>query len=391
MIENVRTIEELDADDPGVVQGKHSLWFQELGVKIPYQRGGFATCRPLHEGFYDLNATLSDEVSILRALSDVGMAPPIGAWVFVETLISTYDGVRRFDPIGAWGYEMGDATRMPPGAFDLKLMRQDFPIKGSPAAWNDAGKPDNTVNGYLVDARRTAWDRLRWYGNETACVPQRGVDLQVLQHQVVKRCQFPPGERAEPYQEFYLGDRWIRGARSVCLRSEMLGFRPRPEEVVVDLGCQSGGFLQYAWFEQQRIHGVQVPPTNGALAGVDCEEGYIRCARDLARANGQCIDFRCLDLVADTRVVEEWAHDLARASGRERVDHLLLLSMEKHIGEPLLWRLVDEIGARRTYIETNAQQEGRYRLRKDVELRGGRYVGNSADRNTRRLYVIERE
>jgi SAM-dependent methyltransferase len=368
----MKTIDLVDATAPGAVVGRHAIWLPELEVKVPFQWGGLVTKYQHLEPGYDPAATLPHELAILRELAHEGMAPPIGELVRIDTLVSEHRGAWHADPCGAWGYEMADATALPPGRFSIERMRE-LPIAGSDGAWGDVAKPGNVVNGYLVDVRRSAWDMLRWT-DEVAPLPVLWQDLAELRARVHRDCQFPAGERAEAYQDFWIGGQLERGQRRVVERAEAIGFRPRAGESVLDIGTQSGGFLQFA----ARAGAARV-------AGVELDTSYVDCARALARSCGQNISIRRMDVVAERDAFLAWA----RAYFPAGVDHLLLLSMEKHIGERFLFDLVDAIGARRTYIETNAVAKDRpMKLWPEVERRGGRHVGDTADRNLRRLYQI---
>lgn len=373
----MRTIPLFDATAPGVSVGRHAVWASALGVKVPFQWGGRITKYQHDELDYDVAATLPHELAILRALAAEQMAPPVGDLVFVETLVSKHRGAWHADPCGAWGYEMADATTLPPGRFNLARMRATLPIAGSEGAWNDIAKPGNVVNGYLVDARRSAWDMLQWTGGGLPELPARAEDLDALRARVHRDCQFPAGQRAEAYQDFWLAGELARGQRRVIERAEALGFVPRRGDTVLDIGSQSGSFLQYA-----HAYGCL------RLAGVELEPCYIDCARALARSCGQNICFRWMNVVRERDEFFSWVS----AYYPRGVDHLLLLSMEKHIGERFLFDLVDVIGARQTYIETNAVgvDAGPMKLQPEVLARGGHHVGDSRDRNLRRLYRIDR-
>jgi SAM-dependent methyltransferase len=372
----MRMIHILDATRPDVVCGRHAIWAPALGVKVPFQWSGKVTKYRHAEPGYDPTDTIPHELAILRALAAEGMAPPIGEVAFVETLVSEHVGAWVADPVGAWGYEMADARKLPPGRFSIERMRQ-LPISGSEGAWNDIGVPgrDNVVNGYLIDVRRSAWDMLRWTGGDLPELPRIEQDLDALCARVHRECQFPAGARAEAYQDFLLGQRWESGQRRVPARAASLGFLPKPGESVLDIGCQSGGFLQYA-----AVLGAD------RMVGVDVVPEYIDCARALARANGQNICFRQLDVVKEREAFVSWV----RAYFPRGVDHLLCLSLEKHLGDAFLFDLIDEIGARRTYVETNAVNDrAPMKLWPEVRARGGVHVGDSLDRNLRRLYQIE--
>jgi SAM-dependent methyltransferase len=377
------TIETLDLTAPGPVMGHHSIWLPARGIKIPFQFGGkiCKRSRPGEPGYP--RDSIVDEVMILRALAAEEMAPPVGDLVFFRNVISDYGGAWTCDPLGAYGYEMEDATRLPPGKFHVDAMRR-MPIEGSPGAWSDItveGR-DNVVNGYLVDARRSGQDLLRWMGPRFA-LPDEREPVAELRARVHRECQFPSGERAEAYQDFWIGGELQRGQRRVVERAQALGFVPRPGESVLDVGCQSGSFLQYAAI-----------CTGGAarLVGVELDPRYVDCARALARSCAQNINIRRMDVTADRAAFLAWV----KAYFPGGVDHLLLLSLEKHIE---IFPLLDAIGARHTYVETNAvavddgrgpPPQGAMKLHSEVLARNGRHVGNSRDRNLRRLYRIDR-
>lgn len=383
----MRTIPIVDTTDPGVLVGRHSIWSSRLGIKIPFQFSGRITKYQHQEASYDPAETIPHELAILRALAAERMAPPVGDLVFVETIVSEHPGGWHCDPLGAYGYEVEDATTLPPGRFDLGAMKR-LPIEGSPGAWSDIGVPgrDNVVNGYLVDVRRTAWDMLRWRGGDLPCLPAVAEREGELEQDVRRLCQFPAGQRPNPYQDFYLGGRWVRGERQVARRAQLLGFMPRPGETVLEIGCQSGGFLQFAHLAMGGA---------GVVLGVEVNEDYVGCGRRLARHAGQNICIRRMDAVAERAKLLSWV----RSRAPRGVDHLLLLSMEKHLGEREMFALLDAVGARRSYVETNAvapddgtgsEAKGPMKLWPEVKARGGVHVGNSRDRNLRRLYRIEK-
>lgn len=368
----------------GAVLGNHSIWLPSLGVKVPFQWGGQVKkrTRPQEPGYP--RESLVDEVQILRALSAQGMAPPIGELVYFREVVSDHPGALHIDPCGAYGYEMADAKGLQPGRFSVEAMRA-LPIEGSPGAWNDISVKgrDNVCNGYLVDVRRSGQDLLKWTG-ERFPLPDGREDAGELRARVHRECQFPQGQRAEAYQDFWLRGTLERGQRRVIERAQGLGFAPKQGESVLDIGCQAGGFLQYAWHAAEG---------RGIFAGVEIDPGYVACARALARSFSQNLCVRQMD------VVKERAELLAWVKGyfpKGRPDHLLCLSLEKHF-DP--FPLIDAIGARVTYIETNAvakdtgagpEPKGEMKLWPEVSRRAGKHVGNSRDRNLRRLYRIER-
>lgn len=374
----MRTIPVVDATQPGAVVGRHAIWLPELQIKIPFQHAGLVTKYQHAEPDYVPAESIPHELAILRALARLGMAPPIGEVVRVDTLISEHPGAWHADPIGAWGYEMADANTLAPGGFSVRAMRE-LPIFGSLGAWGDIDKPGNVVNGYLVDVRRSAWDMLRWEGGGLQQLPigeiNAAFDSQALLTRVHRDCQFPAGERDMAYQDFWLRGKLERGQRRVVERARALGFEPESGDSVLDIGTQSGGFLQYA-----AMRGAS------QLAGVEVNPAYVDCARALARSCGQSICIRQMDVVAERDAFLAWVRAYFPGG---RPSHCLALSMEKHLGEAFLFDLVDAIGAKHTYIETNAVDQARpMKLWPEVEKRGGRHVGDTNDRNLRRLYQI---
>lgn len=384
----MKIYDELDLINPpkGAVIGNHGIWlpnYDGKSIKVPFQWGGKVTKYSKRETCYPRDS-LSDEIAILRALAELQMAPPIGDAVFFRNVISNYPGAWHCDPCGAYGYEFADATKLPPGKFSLDVMRQ-LPIEGSSGAWGDVAKPENIVNGYLVDVRRSGQDLLHWQGDRPwpfLGSAEYSVDLRARVH---RDCQFPPGERSEAYQDFWLDGELERGQRRVVERAHALGFYPERGANVLDIGCQSGSFLQYA---EQRA-GV------GRFVGVEMSPAYVDCARALARSCGQNICIRQMDVVKEHGTFLSWIKDYFPRG----IDHLLLLSMEKHLGEKFMFDLIDELRAEVTYIETNAvakddgtgpEPNAPMKLWAEVKARGGQHVGNSRDRNLRRLYRIAR-
>lgn len=475
MADLILTADLLDLTVAGVVLGRHSAWIPPkvvraafigladgrgaddfdyvaagVGIKVPNQRAGRIVkyTRP-DEQDYDLS-TFPHEVAILQTLGDRHMAPPIHRIVYARNVVSQplvrgvdggyRPGPIRHDPVGAWGYEMADATMHPSGAAgvgdgggadaaSIAAMRA-LPIEGSEGAWGDVAKPGNVVNGYLVDVRRSAFDGFRHshlvpaarIGGEA--IDPAKTEIRALlgavfddgiEARVRRDCQFPAGERPEPYQDFFLvqyavdvpaariGGAWVPGSRRVRDRADLVGFDPQPGESVVDIGCQSGGFLQWSYLRQAVssagsevvVGGRPVRREGGVVGehvGIDIVPEYLAAARDLARAAKMRIDYRNVDVAADPGAAVRLVRTLLPPSP----DHLLLMSMEKHIGETALWALVDGVGARHTYIETNAYVPaaggpagGKASIEAAVAARGGRYVGDSRDRNPRRLYRID--
>lgn len=373
----MKVFETLDLTSPDVVLGRHSAWLPKVQIKVPFQHGGMITKYTCPgQGITDPEATIPHEVAIFKALAKMKMAPSIGEFVYFKEVISLYDGAWRCDPLGAYGFKMRDATKLAPGCFDIKKMRE-LPIKSSEGAWGDVLKNGNTINGYLIDVRRSAWDMMKWKGEKLPTLVRYEENVAVLEGRIKRDCQFPKNERVEPYQDIWLGTHLVKGARNVEKRAAQLGFSPGSWESVLDIGCQTGGMLQHSWFKLPNGE-------EGIHAGVDIDQDYVMCARAAARINNQNLCIRRMNVGKEVEKLLKWTQKFFKGPPV----HLLLLSMEKHLGESVLWQIVDEVHAEHVYIETNAMKEGAYRLLDGVDRRGGKYLGDSDDRNTRRLYRI---
>jgi hypothetical protein len=381
----VKVYDTLDLTHPDSVVGRHGVWLPKLQVKVPFQFGGrIQKYRHPKERSYPL-VMLGEELAILRALAEEKMAPPVDQWVYFKTVISEHPGGWWADPCGAYGYEMADATTLPPGQFARDKMEALARITGSPGAWNDLAKPGNVLNGYLVDIHRSGWDRLRWEGRP-APVPTYSEDPLMLKEDLRREGQFPFRERTEAYQEYFLQDRWWPGERDVVKRAALLGFQVSPGESVLDIGTCLGGFLHRAW---QRAHG------EGVFIGLDSQPEYVDLARRLARASGANLCFRQWDIAQDLpnlEVTRQWLSTIGGLSmNGAGPTHLLLLSMLKHLPntETSVWQIVDSLRPTVAYLETNAVKEGAPPPMFDaVRLRGGQLMGWSEDRNRRACYQV---
>lgn len=360
------------------VMGKHALWLPELGVKVPFQFGGkIQKYKAPTEPAYSLD-TIAEEVAMLRWLASWGAAPPLKRYVFFGTVISEHPGGWWADPLGAYGYEIEDAATLPLGKFDIGVLCDSGFITGSAGALTDLliQERTNIVNGYLIDVRRSWHDNLRYLG-PIPPMPRCVEDTFDLHGRLRRDGAFPFKDRDLPYQEYFMVDRWFPAERDVVARAGLLRFDVRRGESVVDLGCCTGGFLQYAMLQGA-----------GRCIGLDAQQEYLKLAQALARVNGMNICYRRAELrdPAAIEVLSRWIKKLLP----QGLDHLLCLSMAKHIGEDTMWAWVDALGARRTYVETNAVKPGAHPQREGVLARGGVYLGQSQDRNPRDLYLIER-
>jgi len=377
----MKVYDELNLLDPKVVVGQHGIWLPDQQIKVPFQWGGsIQKYQKITEQRYD-RTLIGEEVALLRALHMMGWAPRIGDWVYFKTVISTHPGGWWADPCGAYGYEMADARQGPAGSYTFEAFRDSGLVTGTPGAWNDLKKPGNTVNGYLIDVRRSGWDRLRWRA-EPEPVPVYEEPRDTLIADLMREGQFPFRERSQAYQEFLLGGEWHAAEREVRQRAEILGFQPWHGETILDIGTQLGGFLTYAATRLSRPHHAE-------YVGLDVQPEYVGLARRLARANGFNLCFRELNAFVEPYEVSRWLADLWPGG----VGHCLLLSMLKHLphGEADIWALYHALRPKHYYLETNAVKDGAEPpLHQGVKLRGGVLTGWSADRNRRACYKITR-
>jgi hypothetical protein len=198
---------------------------------------------------------------------------------------------------------------------------------------------------------------------------------------LVKTGSFPKGDRPDPYQEYYHDGQWRPGQRSVVDRAQILTFAPKPGDSVLELGSQMGGFLQLAVLE-------------GAawVEGLELDLDHVAASRRLltplaARAGAHA------QIIPGSMTCDADIAGIKVRVPKGRLDHLLLLSLGKHVGgAATLRRLVTTFNAKRTYIETNAIPTGRAcPYAACVKELGGTYIGITSDRNERRVYLIVRE
>lgn len=207
------------------------------------------------------------------------------------------------------------------------------------------------------------------------------VEDKALHKWLTEKGSFPKGERPEPYQEYWWKGAWRPGQRSVRERAETIGFKPKKGETVLELGSQMGGFLQLALL-------------NGArwVEGLEYDSDHVDASRRL-------LEPLTNDAQRGKIIQGDMTHQPTLEAIKARIpggdlDHLLLLSLGKHIGgKETIRRLIKTFNAKRTYIETNAIKPGAECVYGQLivgEL-GGKFMGLTTDRNERRVYLIERQ
>ncbi len=374
----------------------HSVWLPDvggLGYKVPFQFGGrVQKYRKPEEPSYP-RETLTEEAALIDALASRSFGVPMREWVFYKTVISDHLGeeTRWADPCGAYGFVMYDANSLVPGSYSVEALQHESIIDASVGAWSDAAKPHNIVNGYLVDTRRSWNDRLRYLGSyDITSMPRYVENRSDLIGDLYRDGAFPYREREQPYQEFYLDGAWRSAEREVRRRAALLGMDIKPGDSVLDLGCCIGGFLQYA-----HLAGAS------RVVGLDAYADFVKLARRLARASTMNIGAFQFDLTCiNTDSVSQIAHHVywLRKLFPNGIDHLVCLSMGKHLSEDVMWWWIDTLRPRHVYLETNAVKTHQLEAANASTLpywnavheRGGRHVGFTNDRNDRAIYRIDR-
>lgn len=188
--------------------------------------------------------------------------------------------------------------------------------------------------------------------------------------EMIKYGSFPKGERPEPYQEYYLNGSWQKGQRDIIKRTELMKFNPTKGDIILEIGCQTGGFLQYAWLKGSRN-----------IYGIDIDKDYLRLARELNNRNGFGINYLNYDITDNnfSEVLKPFIN----------IDYLLLMSMGKHISEKRLFEIIDYLKPKTVYIETNAvNNKNPYPHLNEIKKRNGVVLSRTYDRNERILYKI---
>ena len=192
------------------------------------------------------------------------------------------------------------------------------------------------------------------------------MDKKLIHEELIKFGSFPKGERDQCYQEYYLDGEWHEGEREIRNRMKIMNFFPQKGDIVADIGCNIGGFLQESYL-------------NGATCiGFDIDSDYVRIAKQLAEYNGHEITF------INNKTIDECIKYL---KNYDKIDYLLLMSMGKHIGEETLFKIINTLKPKTVFIETNAFKKDPPYLDNITKLNGS-IIGKTYDRNERVLYKI---
>lgn len=344
--------------------GKHCIWIPAIETKLVLSFHGGIDPNGFHKDEkrikvdpnfnrekrgWDISALYSvcNEVTILNKLSKIKMSPIVKDLVFVKNVISKlFTTAVHCDSQGWSGYEIQDASKLPPGDYSFEKFKVNFldtgEITASEGAIGDLAKKEgNLVNGYLVDVRRSLFDMMQ-VKNLEAFDTTASVNREDLQKRIRKYGQFPFMERSQNYQAYYLDGWWYSGTRDPLHRFEVMGIKSLDNKTLLDLGCQMGSMA----FEAYRRGATKV-------TGIEFQPEFIDCARDLARVNGEYVNFQIMDLKKTSEVSE-----YINRYYPEGVDVVFALSLYKHI-KASLFELLKTINFRVLYLEShNTGTEG---------------------------------
>jgi ubiquinone/menaquinone biosynthesis C-methylase UbiE len=396
--------------------GKHCIWIPELGMKIIWSHTGkieafkdwdkgrnYEKLLSGHfapgvlipgEGWEESTLrSIVNEYEIMVILAGHNMAPIIGEKFHIKKFVSDWPyGVSFCDVRGRYGYEMLDANSLPKGSFEKGALKQIFGdnLEISDGAIGDVYKEDNIVNGYLIDIRRTIWDMMQLnlpYEGERR-IPKREHDLKAIKAKVAKYGQFPFKERSQPYQSYYLLDEYVKGSRDTEYRRAFMHIRDYIGDNVLDLGCSIGSMATEAYL----LGGVKV-------LGLDFQEEFVECARDIAMVNSFPINYVEKDLMNTGDCVRY----IVNFFNEETVDVVFALSLFKHVKFKLFellrhfkWKVCFlESNNAPDELETDHVKQMFNGIGKLSVAFGGKmqvhYLGQTGDRSPRCVWRLERE
>ena len=185
-----------ESDEYYVKKGKHSLWIPELEMKIPWSLNGKITSFRDWKKGKDVESitnytfgnikweveslqSIMNEYTIFKEFEKVKFSPPMNGIFHIKTCISDFYGKEMYeDRIGLYGYYMEDANKLPKGKYTFEKFVKKFFDRMTFSEWTqkrtdrgkgifggalgDLRKIENTINGYLIDVRRSMFDMLKW-------------------------------------------------------------------------------------------------------------------------------------------------------------------------------------------------------------------------------------
>jgi len=395
----------LDGKEVSAKIGKHSIYLDELKIKVMWSHNGkvepirdFELGKNWNElkigvfnnesdGLWDKETiySLLSEYSMFDKLSKLNMSPHVGDFVYIKNATSNMPFfATHCDPIGLYGFEFENANVLKTGAFSTDKMRRfltENRIECSDHAFADLTNNDNVINGYCVDLRRTIWDMILFNKiDEKYSLPYYRQDKHELIEKIKFYSQFPHKKRAKNYQTYLLGNEYQDGSRDTAYRMDQMGIaHDLTGNTVLDLGCNLGAMCVESYRRGARL-----------VSGIDYEQDYIDCARDLARYNGNQINFLRMDLTKESTI------DWVNAYYPNGVDIVFALSLFKHI-KSKLFDLLQNIKFGRCIVESNNSPDGEQsdhakQIISYFNHYGFKYdfFGMTDDRSPRCLWVVKK-
>jgi len=351
----------LDGKKYNAIKGKHAIYIPDISTKFILSFNGKIESYTWMKGrnkeeienftFNDKSGgfdeeslkSILNEFQMFEMLSTTKKTPKVEGLVFVETVISDFfPNTLHADPVGMYGYIVQDAKKLVQGFWNYNGFLADFittnKINASPGALGDLKKGDNTVNGYLVDLRRTFWDCMTVVEPKYSTDDIRiKVDEEQVKSKIANLAQFPHKERKQNYQEYYLNGVYVDGTRKTLYRYDAMKIeKDLTGKSVLDLGCQLGSMAAESYLRGAR-----------KVTGLEYQPEYVECARDLARINGMQINY----MIKDLKNVNDCVTYI-NSYYKEPIDIVFALSLYKHTGKSI-FEILDHIKWKVCYVESH--------------------------------------
>jgi hypothetical protein len=210
-------------------------------------------------------------------------------------------------------------------------------------------------------------------------------EVERLKKKIVELTQFPHKERKENYQSYYIDGEEIGGSRNTVERMDLMNIPENMTDLtVLDIGCNLGSICCESWKRGARM-----------IMGLDYEEDYIDCARDLARHNGYNINYMVKDM---TKVndISIYIKSFFEPSQRP-INIIFALSLYKHI-KGKLFEVLDRLSWHACIIESNNAPQGLEtphvkEIIKFIEDRDWKWehIGTDSTRSPREIFKVTKK
>lgn len=414
---------DLDGVKHRFVAGKHCLWVPSLRGKIVWSHNGHIASykdwelgRTAGEIFYGkLNTAINcrpyeietmksiySEYVAIKMLAEQGLAPRVGGMFFIKNLISEFPyGVLHCDSRGRFGYFFEDANEYDPVEFSIEKVKEVlnkdefFFVENT---FNDIRKEKNRVNGLVIDVRRSMAQNFMLNRLEDTSIREKELEpmfeayhdgfgkgedgFPELKKKIQDLTQFPHMQRKQNYQTYFLHGKYHTGSRNTQERFDVMQIESDlTNKTVVDLGCNLGSVCTETYLRGAR-----------KITGIDYEQDYVDCARDLARANRFSINFVQMDLKKTAEAIRYFNEYYVQP-----IDILFMLSVYKHI-KGATWELLKGIDWKVCYLEShNAPDVFECGHVKDMvagmeglHLKEVEYFGQTHDRSPRCIWKLQK-